>query len=128
MTTPGKIARQIARELRNNPTPAEKLLWDKIRNKQLLGLKILRQHPIFYKYDGKPNFFIPDFYCHELRLAIELDGEIHRKQKGYDQTRTEILGFKDILVLRFTNDEVISNVDRVLSEMKKVIEKRRRQK
>ena len=117
----------MARELRKNPTLAEKLLWDRIRNKQLMGLKILRQHPIFYKYDEKRNFFIPDFYCHELRLAIELDGKIHRKQKGYDQARTEILGFKDILVLRFTNDEVISDVDRVILEIKRIIEKRRRQ-
>lgn len=72
-----QFARQLAREFRKNPTPAEKQLWTKLRGKHLLGLKFLFQHPIFYRYENKKRFFVADFYCHKLKLVIEVDGGIH---------------------------------------------------
>jgi very-short-patch-repair endonuclease len=77
--TIGQLARKLAGDLRKNPIPAEKKLWIKLKNRQLLNLKFLRQHPIFYQYNNQKNFFIADFYCHEIRMVIELDGHIHIK-------------------------------------------------
>lgn len=117
-----QIARQQARELRKNQTEAEALLWSKLRDKQFMGLKFLRQHPIFYIYDNKRNYFIVDFYCHKNRLAIEVDGKIHLSQKEYDQLRTEFLEFKRLKILRFKNEEVLSNIEKVLDMIKNEIE------
>jgi len=94
-----------ARENRKNPTESEDLLWQEIRN-QKLGSKFRRQH-----YMGN---FIVDFVCLEKGLIVEVDGEIHETQKEYDEARTyelEQLGFK---VIRFTNDELKNNLERVL--------------
>jgi very-short-patch-repair endonuclease len=65
-----------ARMLRENMTQTEKLLWERLKGKQILGLRFRRQHPIF--------IFIADFYCHEARLVVEIDGEIHNQQLEYD--------------------------------------------
>ncbi len=110
----GKLARQAARELRKNMTDAEKLLWLKLKGRQFMGLRFLRQHPIFYLYDNERRFFIADFYCHEIRLVIELDGSIHIKKEDYDQTRTDLLGIKNLTVIRFANEEVLTDMDKVL--------------
>nr|MCU4177914.1 endonuclease domain-containing protein [Marinilabiliaceae bacterium N1Y90] len=69
-----------AKLLRKDITLPEKLLWNKLRDRQLAGLKFRRQHPI--------DLFIADFYCHEKRLVVEVDGEIHEYQKEYDEGRT----------------------------------------
>ena len=69
-----------AKILRENMTICEKLLWEKLSRKQISGLRFRRQHPI--------DFFIVDFYCHEARLVIEIDGEIHQQQKEYDDGRS----------------------------------------
>jgi very-short-patch-repair endonuclease len=66
----------FVRQLRKNSTPAEKLLWNHLRRKQLYGLKIRRQHPI--------SPYIVDFYCSQIRLVIEVDGEIHKYQQEQD--------------------------------------------
>ena len=117
MKTP-KIARQLARELRKNPTQAEIKLWQHLRNKQFMGFKFLRQHPIFIYLDDRKRFFIADFYCHEILVVIEVDGEIHRKQRDYDEMRSELLKSKMINVIRFTNDEVLDNINRTLIRLK----------
>jgi very-short-patch-repair endonuclease len=122
----GELARIIAKELRKKPTQAEKKLWNMLKNKHLLNLKFLRQHPIFYQYNNQKSFFIADFYCHELRMVIELDGSIHMKRRDYDQIRTEILDFKNIFVLRFKNEEIINDLDTVLEKLKEVIHKRKK--
>ena len=119
--TIGQIARKVARELRNNPTEAEKKLWVFLKNRQFLNLKFLRQHPIFYQFNNKKSFFIADFYCHELKTVIELDGPIHIKQKNYDQMRTDILEFKNILVVRITNDEILKNLENTLKKLEMII-------
>jgi leucyl-tRNA synthetase len=81
-----------ARQLRKNMTPEEKVLWQKLRNRNFHGLKFLRQHPLIYEeINGKPLFFVPDFYCSEKKIVIEIDGKIHEFQKEYDERRAEIL-------------------------------------
>jgi very-short-patch-repair endonuclease len=62
---------EAARILRKSMTLPEKLLWDKLKEKQIYGLRFRRQHPI--------EFFIADFYCHQIRLVVEIDGEIHNQ-------------------------------------------------
>ena len=92
--------------MRRDPTPAEKELWDRLRNRKVLGFKFRRQHPI--------EHFIVDFCCPEIRLVVEVDGPIHRHSKQEDvqrQLRLELLNLK---VLRFTNDQVLSGVDIVI--------------
>jgi len=96
------------RELRKNATNAEKLLWQLLRNRQVGEAKFRRQHPF-----GK---FILDFYCHEAKLALELDGSGHAepKQAQYDMARTQALESEGIRVLRFWNNDVFENTIGVL--------------
>jgi leucyl-tRNA synthetase len=122
MMTITKLARHLARELRKNTTRAESALWDKLRNIKFMGLKFLRQHPIFYKYNNKKKFFIADFYCNEKKTVIEVDGEIHRNQKDYDEARTEMLESKRLTVIRFKNEEILSNINAVIIKLKRKIE------
>ncbi len=97
-----------ARELRKNMTTAEELLWDRLKGKQLNGCKFRRQHPI--------DEFIADFYCHNEKLIIEVDGEYHNleEQRTYDVKRNAELEQFGITVLRFTNKEVEDNIEKVL--------------
>ncbi|HRJ43323.1 MAG: endonuclease domain-containing protein [Caldilineaceae bacterium] len=101
--------RQRAKELRRKMTPAERLLWQRVRDRQLEGLKIRRQHPI-----GR---FIADFYCHEARLVIEIDGGIHDSQAGRDAARTEYLEQRGFRVLRIRNEAITANIEQVLAEI-----------
>jgi very-short-patch-repair endonuclease len=105
-----------AKELRKNMTYAEKLLWNKLKNKQICNLRFRRQHPI--------TNFIADFYCHTARLVIEIDGEIHKGQIEYDQGRTTEMECFDIQVLRFNNKEIENNMESVLKLIEKTIIKR----
>ena len=100
-----------AAELRKKMTKAENILWEKLRNKMFHGLKFRRQHPI--------NKYIADFYCHKLKLIIELDGEYHNSEDQIikDQNRTEILNFNDVKVIRFSNMDVETNIEKVLSDI-----------
>ncbi len=100
---------KFAKDLRTTLTPSEKALWFEIRNRKLKGFKFRRQHPI--------DCFIADFYCHEKRLIIEIDGEIHKFQKQYDINRTAEMQRYGIQVLRFTNEEVMFNIRKVLNEI-----------
>jgi very-short-patch-repair endonuclease len=98
-----------ARQLRQQLTPAEARLWGAIRNRQLNGLRFRCQHPV-----GR---FIVDFYCPADRLAIEIDGDIHLDRIEYDTARTDRLEDYGYRVIRFKNDEVLTNLDRVLNEI-----------
>ena len=91
-----------ARDNRHPQTPAEAKLWPLLRNRNLDGYKFRRQHPI--------GFYIVDFYCHEARLIIELDGRSHDEQIEYDAERTEGLEGEGYRVLRFANELVMRNV------------------
>jgi len=77
----------IARELRKNQTETEKILWNRLRNRKFLNQKFLRQHPLSFQIEDSKRFFIADFFCNESKLIIEIDGDIHLKQKNYDQYR-----------------------------------------
>jgi very-short-patch-repair endonuclease len=96
----------FARKLRKNPTEAEYRLWVYLKKRQLFGHKFRRQHPI--------GPFIVDFACVEQKLLIELDGGGHAKQKIYDHRRTAWLSERGYRVLRFWNNEVLTNVRGVL--------------
>jgi very-short-patch-repair endonuclease len=104
-----KEIEEAARLLRQQLTPAEAKLWEALRGRQLKGLKFRCQHPI-----GR---FIVDFYCPSLKLVIEVDGGIHTQQKDYDQARTDLLENFSYRVLRFTNDEVINDLPKVLNQI-----------
>ena len=105
-----------AQFLRRNETKAEKLLWEKLRNNQLGGLKFRRQHPV--------NIYIADFYCHKFKLMIELDGDYHNQeeQKQKDEVRTEVLRLNDLKIIRFKNEEVEQDINQVLITIKNKIE------
>ena len=107
---------QYGRELRQSSTKAEKILWEYLRNRNLDGLKFRRQHPI--------DKFIADFYCHERKLVVELDGAVHddKMNAQYDEARTYELKGSGIKVIRFRNREVENNISFVLNEIRKAIE------
>ncbi len=95
-----------ARSLRKNMTASELLLWNKLRKNQL-GVRFKSQHPI--------DVYIADFYCHAVKLVVEVDGESHKNKKEYDEDRTAELENFGITVIRFTNTEILNEMDRVLS-------------
>ena len=102
---------EAARRLRRELTPAESILWEALRGRQLDGLKFRCQHPV-----GK---FILDFYCPSVKLVIEVDGGIHDQQQEYDQARTEKLEAFGYRVLRFTDDQVMKDLSAVLETISK---------
>ena len=103
--TPTPVSR--ARELRQNMTEAEQMLWKQLRNRKFMGLKFLRQHPIIYQViNNQPRYFIADFMCYEKNLVIEVDGLIHEFQKEEDEHRENILESLGLNVLRIRNEEV----------------------
>ncbi len=99
-----------ARENRRNATKAEKILWERLRNRKL-GVRFRRQHAI--------GDFIVDFVCIEKKLVVEADGGIHEQQKAYDLERTKLLMTRGFRVLRFRNDEIIDGIDNVISRIRK---------
>ncbi len=102
---------RLAKDLRANQTTAEKELWKIIAGKQLWGLHFRRQHNI--------GLYIADFYCHSIRLAIEIDGEIHNKKEKYqsDLNRTAELERLGITVIRFTNRNVFENITGIKTQI-----------
>ncbi len=102
-----------AKILRENMTIPELKLWQLLKGKQMLNLRFRPQHPI--------DKFIADFYCHPIKLVIEVDGGIHksRDQREYDINREAELNYWGIKVIRFTNDEIERNIYFVLSEIER---------
>jgi len=102
-----------ARSLKKVMTPAENLLWQNLRNRKISNHKFRRQHPIAR--------YIVDFYCHEAKLVIEVDGGIHYTPENilYDQFRTEELESLGLKVIRFRNGEVLENMSPILMEIRK---------
>ena len=100
----------LARENRKNPTKAENKIWQEVlRMRQFAEYKFLRQKPI--------GGYIVDFYCSELRLVIEIDGDSHTEAVEYDAVRTAVLESLGLKVVRFTNDEVLRNIEGVYDEL-----------
>jgi very-short-patch-repair endonuclease len=98
-----------AKRLRYNLTPAEQLLWQALKGKQLNGLKFRCQHPM--------GSFIVDFFCAKYKLIIELDGAAHDQKIEYDDARTQQLNEFGYRVIRFRNQEVFANLDAVLEHI-----------
>jgi very-short-patch-repair endonuclease len=100
----------LARENRRNPTPAETRIWNEVlRKRQLAQFKFLRQKPL--------DHFIVDFYCSKLGLVIEIDGDSHAETAEYDRERTRVLGAYGLEVVRYTNDEVLRNIEGVYEDL-----------
>ncbi|MDZ8026310.1 MAG: endonuclease domain-containing protein [Nostoc sp. SerVER01] len=104
-----KKLKPLARQMRREPTPAEKLLWQKLRHKQLLGFKFRRQQAI--------DRFIVDFYCHEAQFVVEVDGEVHDYSKEEDGIRQEFLESLGLRVMRFRNEDVVERMEGVLEDI-----------
>jgi len=100
-----------ARRLRKEATEAERVLWESLRGRRLQGLKFLRQYPI--------GPFIADFCCRDRRMIVEVDGEIHRMelQAAKDEERNAFLRGQNYVILRFTNEEVLTDLKTVLRKI-----------
>jgi very-short-patch-repair endonuclease len=99
----------LALQMRKNPTEAERVMWKILRKFRQSGFPFRRQHPI--------EFYIADFYCHNLRLVIEVDGEI----QSHDEGRTGELERFGIKVLRFTNNQILHDSDLVVEKINATI-------
>ena len=113
-----KLISEFALKHRKNPTEAEELIWKKLRNKKLENFKFRRQHII-----GK---YIADFVCLNKKLVVEIDGLIHQlpENKEKDRIRTKWLEKNGYKVIRFSNDEVLKNIDKVLNSILIELKKR----
>ena len=101
-----------AKQLRKDETPTEKKLWEYLKGKKMEGYKFRRQHPI-----GR---FILDFYCHAKKLVVEIDGGYHQEQlqQWEDAERTQFLESLGLQVIRFTNKEIVEEVEIVLDKIR----------
>jgi very-short-patch-repair endonuclease len=104
-----------AKELRKYETGAEKILWTKLSRNQMMGLQFRRQHPI--------DRFIADFYCAKIKLVIEVDGSIHKlpENKDYDIGRSEILNEFGITVIRFSNEQIVNDIENTIIEIERKV-------
>ena len=109
---------RTAHILRKNMTKAEAVPWKKLRDRKIFKTKFRRQHPVY--------IFIVDFYCHEYKLVIEVDGDIHYDETAsqYDSGRTEVLSKFDLKVLRFTNNQILYSLDSVVEIIQREITER----
>jgi very-short-patch-repair endonuclease len=89
-----------------------------------MGLKFLRQHPIYFEDGNKRAFFIADLYCHQYRLVIEIDGKGHDSQKEFDEFRTRTVNDLGMEVFRIKNEEIENNIEHVLITLADFITKR----
>ncbi|MBM3933762.1 MAG: endonuclease domain-containing protein [SAR202 cluster bacterium] len=101
--------RPVALGMRSASTAAEDALWQRLRNRRLDGLRFRRQHSI--------DRFIVDFYSPEAKLVLEIDGPIHDTQQEQDEIRQDILESLGFTILRFTNEDVLENIDAVLKKI-----------
>jgi len=105
---------QVARENRSSQTPAEQRIWQELlRQRRLSGYKFLRQKPI--------DNFIVDFYCSELQLVIEVDGDSHATNVEYDEARTRALETYGLHVVRYTNHDVFHNLEGIADDLLRVV-------
>lgn len=103
------------RLLRQQQTLAEKIIWEHVRNRRLLGYKFRRQYSV--------DQYIIDFYCPELKLAIEVDGSFHdsEEQKSYDKIRQQRIENYGIKFIRIKNEELMSNPDMAFDKIETAI-------
>jgi very-short-patch-repair endonuclease len=106
--------KQIARTLRKNMTLSEILLWQQLKNKQLLGYDFHRQKPI--------DEYVVDYYCPKLKLVLEIDGDSHDGKEEADRIRQERLESLGLTMLRFWDSDVKNNVDGIVEQLREWIE------
>jgi len=104
------VSVRIARKLRNNPTEAERRLWSRLRRKQTDGHRFRRQVPL--------GPYVADFVCFDARLIVEADGGQHADRVAHDSERTVWLEAQGYRVLRFWNNDVLSNTDGVIESIR----------
>ena len=104
---PGEESLKIQRAVRHNPTEPEKKLWAALRNRQVAGAKFRKQ-----VWLGR---YLVDFYCADAKTAIEVDGDSHAHQQDYDEQRTAWLASEGFRVIRFSNDDVMRNLEGVVA-------------
>jgi very-short-patch-repair endonuclease len=115
---------EYAREQRKNPTKEEIKMWKLIRERRFNNLKFYRQYPIVISSSAdKKEFYIADFYCHSIRLILEIDGETHDKQAVYDQARDQTLSKLGYHILRLSNEQVNTKNEDVLNILSCYIDK-----
>jgi len=98
-----------AKELRLNMTKSEKILWERLKKRQLCGMHFRRQHPY--------GIYIIDFFCDKANLAVEVDGDIHLFTSKYDGEKTRYLEAAGLKVLRIKNEEVETEIDNVIEKI-----------
>lgn len=103
---------EARKDLLNSTTAAEKILWERLKGKQL-GVKFRRQHVI--------ESFIPDFVALSIKLIVEVDGKIHLKQETKDMERTFFLEQMGYKVIRFKNEEIENEIDKVIGLIKDAV-------
>ena len=103
----------LAKDLRRTATAAEMILWERLRDRRFNGLKFRRQKPI-----GR---YIVDFYCAEKKLVIELDGSSHDNKQEYDNWRDEAMRTGQLHIIRISNDQIMSDLDKTLCDLKTCI-------
>jgi very-short-patch-repair endonuclease len=116
-TARGSEFKQIfAKRLRREATDCERILWARLRNGQLRGLRFRRQQPI--------GPFVADFYCSAARLVVELDGSQHGavENRVYDERRTQYMSAQGYRVLRFSNNDLLQNCEAVLESIAREVE------
>jgi very-short-patch-repair endonuclease len=111
-----KASEKVKRQLLRSQMPlAEQIIWERLRERQVLGCKFRRQYSI--------DVFVIDFYAPQLKLAIEIDGESHTGEQAqdYDAERQMFLESKGTRFLRFTNQQVMENLDQVIETIGRII-------
>ena len=99
--------------------PEAKLWYEVLRNRQMMGYRFLRQKPILN--------YILDFYCHKLKLGIEVDGDTHAEQKKYDNVRTKEIKKQEIKIIRYTNTDIMMHLDGVYWDIEEKIKEREKE-
>jgi len=105
----------LARDMRKNPTPSEKVLWEALRERIFFGYHLRRQAP-FGRY-------IFDIYCAKKKIAFEIDGSSHEDKKGFDRNRDADLAGSMVKVVRFSDDDVMNNIGSVLERIRSALER-----
>jgi very-short-patch-repair endonuclease len=103
-----------ARSLRKRMTDAEKILWSRIRNRNVNGMYFRRQHPY--------GIYILDFFCFEAKLVIEVDGPIHLSRHDYDIERSKYIESSGLKIIRFTNTEIENRIEWVLKKIQNAVD------
>lgn len=106
---------RLAETMRKNSTEAENILWKSLKEFRIKGYIFRRQHPI--------DIFIADFYCHKIKLVIEVDGEVHDniQAQEYDDGRSGEIERYGIKVIRFKNEEIINNQELIIQRIRSII-------